>query len=116
MSKGRVIGGCGAVGPNGSWLVDVREPDIEMDVWEVQVKGTPCSASFEISVIRLSDTHGHASWGWFGEKKLLISHNGGPCTWPLTRQVWDKQIKLAQEVSDELNYAEFKVIHTKGKE
>lgn len=74
-----------------------------MSKWEVQVKGKKCSASFEISVIMSDNESGHVSWGWFGGTKLLITHNGGPCPWPLTEKVWDKMILLAHEVANELN-------------
>ncbi len=73
------------------------------DRWKVQVKGRKCSKGFEISVIKQSNKHGQASWGWFDKTKLLISHNGGPCDWPLTSIVWDKMIVLAHEVANELN-------------
>jgi hypothetical protein len=71
--------------------------------WEIQIKGKAESSSFEISVIREDYIHGHRSWGWFDDNKLLISHNGGPCMWPLIQTVWDKMIVLAQEVAEELN-------------
>lgn len=71
--------------------------------WEVNVKGNKGSNDFEISVLRKNNEHGHASYGWFDKNKLLITHNGGPCEWPLTAIVWDKMIKLAHEVADELN-------------
>jgi len=74
--------------------------------WEVQIKGKPDSSAFEISVIRSDFLHGHNSWGWFDENKLLISHNGGPCIWPLVRIAWDKMIVLAQSVADDLNMIE----------
>ncbi len=71
--------------------------------WVVNIKGKAGSASFEISVVRDDNEHGKSSYGWFGEDKLLISHNGGPCRWPLIPLVWDKMVKLAHEVADELN-------------
>lgn len=74
--------------------------------WHVQVKGGPMEPGFEISVIRDDYAHGHASWGWFDENKILISHNGGPCRWPLIPLVWDKMLRLAREVADELNACE----------
>jgi hypothetical protein len=76
------------------------------DLWEVEAKGECCSSSFEISVIRKSNEHGHRSFGWFDDTKLLISHNGGPCRWPLTEKIWDKMIVLAEEVAAELNAEE----------
>ncbi len=80
---------------------------MQEDKWEVQIKGEKCGESFEISVIRESNEHGHRSWGWFDETKLLICHNGGPCHWPLTEKVWDKMVKLADEVATGLNAEEF---------
>ena len=71
--------------------------------WEVEVKGDKCGESFEISVIRKNNVHGHLSRGWFDKDKLLISHNGGPCHWPLIEPVWDRMIILAEEVAAELN-------------
>lgn len=72
--------------------------------WQVQIHGGPESRSFEISVVNTQaiERH-HKGYGWFDNNKLLITHNGGPCSWPLTKQVWDKQVELAQVVADELN-------------
>lgn len=74
------------------------------DRWVPNVKGGPDKGSFEIAVLRESNEHGKRSYGWFDENKLLISHNGGPCHWPVTQAVWDKLMKVAQEVANELNY------------
>lgn len=73
------------------------------DPWKVHVFGAAESSSFEISVVRTSNTHGQRSYGWFGEAKLLISHNGGPCMWPVTKAVWTRLLRVAQETADELN-------------
>lgn len=82
------------------------EPEPDLGPWEVQIKGKPCSGTWEISVIRQGNLHGHESWGWIDENKLLISHNGSPCHWPLIRPVWDRMVQTAQEVCQELNTAE----------
>ena len=74
-----------------------------MNKWIVNVKGKANSSSFEISVVREDNAHGIRSYGWFDDTKLLISHNEGLCCWPLTERIWDKMIKLANEVADELN-------------
>ena len=74
--------------------------------WIVNVKGKANSGSFEVSVVRSGNVHGALSYGWFGEDKLLISHNGGPCRWPLVPLVWDKMIDVAKEVALELNGAD----------
>jgi hypothetical protein len=71
--------------------------------WVVDVKGSWDNPSFEISVLRDDNAHGKRSYGWFGENKLLISHDGGPCRDPVTKKVWDKLIRVAHEVADEMN-------------
>lgn len=71
--------------------------------WEVHTKGAAGEQTFEICVIRSDNEHGKKSYGWFGDDKLLITHNGGPCHWPITQRVWDGSVKLAQEVANELN-------------
>lgn len=71
--------------------------------WSVHTKGGPNQEAFEICVIRKGNSHGRISYGWFGEDKLLISHNGGPCRWPVTRLTWDELIKAAERVAEELN-------------
>lgn len=78
----------------------------ETGKWLVQVFGKKCSRSFEISVVREDHHIGRKSWGWFDKNKLLISHNGGPCHWPLKEIVWDKMIRLAEDVANELNEEE----------
>ena len=74
--------------------------------WEVQIFGERCSGSWEISVVRSDNDHGRRSWGWFDERKLLISHNGGPCRWPVKGFVFDQQVALAEEVARRLNNGE----------
>lgn len=73
------------------------------DLWKVNVFGKANSSSFEISVLRSSNRHGQRSYGWFDDTKLLISHNGGPCHWPVTERVWAKLIQVAEEVAEEMN-------------
>lgn len=71
--------------------------------WKVQIKGIRCSRSWEISVVRIDNHHGQRSWGWFDETKMLVSHNGGPCHWPICGFVWDEQVRIAGELCDHLN-------------
>lgn len=71
--------------------------------WEVNVKGAAGEQSFEISAVRSDNEHGKRSYGWFDDKKLLISHNGGPCRWPVTQFVWDRLVKVAEETAAHLN-------------
>lgn len=72
--------------------------------WVVHTKGGPNKPSFEIAVIRDDNEHGKRSYGWFDENKLLISHNGGPCRWPLTAPIWDRLIAAAAAEADRLNH------------
>ncbi len=74
--------------------------------WMVGIKGAPGKSSFEISVLRKNNLHGIRSYGWFDNDKLLITHNGGPCHWPLIQIVWDAQVKLAYEIAAQLNAKE----------
>ncbi len=72
--------------------------------WEVDIKGGAGQKCFEISVLRSDYALGKRSYGWFyDDRKLLISHNGGPCSWPVTQSVWDRLVRVAHEVADELN-------------
>jgi hypothetical protein len=72
--------------------------------WQVQIHGEAESSHFEISIVNTQAIdRAQRHYGWFNHNKLLITHNGGPCHWPLTKLVWDKQVKLAQEVADHLN-------------
>ena len=75
--------------------------------WEVNTKGGPGQEAFEIAVLRADNRHGKASYGWFDDRKLLISHNGGPCRWPVTQRVWEKLVCVAEEVAAELNALEW---------
>ena len=80
--------------------------DVCSGAWEVHTKGAADEEGFEIVVIRADNEHGKRSYGWIDENKLLISHNGGPCRWPVISTVWDRLLKVAQEVADELNASE----------
>lgn len=70
-------------------------------IWISVVKGSP-DDGFEISVAK-SSAHGVKSWGWFGEDKILISHSGTSGDIKIPQRVWDKLIKIANEVRDEMN-------------
>ena len=71
--------------------------------WSVDVKGSRKSGSWEISVVRNSNEHGFKSYGWFDEDKILVSHNGGPCHWPIPKAVWDGNMKIAEDLCESLN-------------
>jgi hypothetical protein len=81
---------------------------INTDLWHVHTKGEPNTCYWEICVIKESDRHGHKSYGWFGETKLLISDSGGPCKNIVSEMIWNKLVKVAQEVAEELNKQENK--------
>ena len=77
-----------------------------MKNWQIQIHGGPNESSFEISVINPnaeSFFEAQRHYGWFNQNKLLISHNGGPCRWPVNDNVWKKLVKIAREVENELN-------------
>ena len=76
------------------------------NLWEVHVKGKKCSTSFEISVIRKNDVHGHESWSWLGSDTKLLICEGRDAG--LIELVWDKMIVLAEETAAELNDKERK--------
>lgn len=77
-----------------------------MSKWIVHTKGGSDQSSFEIAVVREDNRHGISSYGWFDQNKLLISHNGGPCRWPVTKSVWGRLVAVAQAEADALNSAE----------
>lgn len=74
-----------------------------MAKWLVQVKGDPNGARWEISVVREDNDHGRASWGWFDQNKLLVSHNGGPCDWPLAPGLGALMVEVAERLAAHLN-------------
>lgn len=78
--------------------------------WVVIVHGKPNDGddwgSFEISVVRNNYDLGKRSCGWFNKNKLKISGSGGHSHTPVTQKVWDKLIKVAHEVANELNEEE----------
>ena len=83
--------------------MDVKETNDPALPWIVQVKGEKCSESWEISVVRRDNKHGQDSWGWFDDTKLLVSHNGGFCKWPICEFVWDRHMQTANDLCDKLN-------------
>ena len=74
--------------------------------WVVQVFGERCSKNWEISVVKADNAHGRRSWGWFGDDKLFVNHNGGPCHWPVCGFVWDESIRVANDLCRRLNAGE----------
>lgn len=70
--------------------------------WVVEVKGDH-KTGWEISVVRKDNAHGALSWGWFDERKILISHNGGPCRWPIPKCVFDANVEIAEQICAALN-------------
>lgn len=93
-----------------SGLSDEPKPNgTSAGIWEVNVLGKKCSRCWEISVVRKDNAHGHRSMGWFDDTKLLVSHNGGPCSWPIVEFVWDEQARIAHELCDKLNSGEIPI-------
>ena len=81
------------------------------NLWVSQVLGDPNGDSWEISVVRKDREHGRGrrSWGWFGDDKLLISHNGGPCHWPLAPGLGVQMVRIAKEYAARLNAEEAEI-------
>lgn len=75
--------------------------------WKVQVLGNGSQRSgWEISVVHVDNEHGQQSYGWFGDMKYLVGHNGGPCNDYVCSFVWDGLLKLAEELCQKLNDGE----------
>lgn len=84
----------------------MTHPSREAIQWRVQVFGERCGKDWEISVVRVDNEHGQRSWGWIGPEKLLVSHGGRPCAWPVCGYVWDMQLRIAEELCRRLNKGE----------
>ena len=74
--------------------------------WVVDVKGKPDGDTWEIAVIRESDSFGLQSWGWFSKDKLLVSHSGGPWNWPLAPGLGSVMVQIAKDYAAKLNAEE----------
>lgn len=85
---------------------DKAEENSNLPEWSVEVKGEAGSRDWEISVVRKGNSHGRSSWGWFDKNKILISHNGGPCHWPIPKYVFYENVRIAEEVCRKLNNGE----------
>lgn len=68
----------------------------KIKTWVVNVIGKPDNNS-EISVIRDIDWQGKRAHGYISDTKLLI------CSGHISKVVWGKLIKAANEVANELN-------------
>ncbi len=71
-------------------------------MWIVDTKGKP-GGIFEISVLQDNNEHGTHSDGWFGKDKVYISGSGGPCMDTVDKRIWDKLVKVAKEICEEMN-------------
>lgn len=86
--------------------------NVSQDPWIVHVKGNVDGGSFEICVARTSNDMAKRSWGWFEQDKLLISHNGGPCDWPLAPGLGNFMIEVANRYCDMLNRGQMPKINS----
>lgn len=84
------------------------EKDAQCGIWLVSTKGGPNQPDFEIAVVRANNVHGFNSYGWFDPNdKRLISHSGGPCSWPIDDQeTWDDLVSVANQLAIRLNKKE----------
>lgn len=69
--------------------------------WVVNVIDGPPEDCGEISVLRNDNAHGKKSYGWFGDRKILIYHQDHHCS-----RVWKLQLALARKIADEMNQDE----------
>ena len=46
------------------------------EVWEFQIKGDFEGRGYELSAIRKDNGHGHRSWGWGGDDKIITFSSG----------------------------------------
>lgn len=74
----------------------------QTDPWIIDVKGKP-NANFEITVLRQSNKHGKASYGWCGENKLYIAGSGGPCHDKVCEPVFNALVHVAKCLAKFLN-------------
>ena len=73
--------------------------------WVMHTKGGPNKTTFEIAVVWSEFEHGFRSYGWYGDSKYLITHNGGPCKDPIDGYVWDECVKVAIRFAARMNAA-----------
>jgi hypothetical protein len=74
--------------------------------WITQVFGKRNSAHWEISVVREDNKHGRRSWGWFDDRKIMISSSVPHSDWTIPGYVFDQQVKIAGEIARRLNAGE----------
>lgn len=72
-------------------------------MWLAQTLGDPNGKLWEISVVREDNDLGRRSLGWFNDQKLLISHSGSPCRWPLAPGLGPIMVEIANRYCDFLN-------------
>jgi hypothetical protein len=79
-------------------------------VWEVLIKGEAVTedsedddseAGFEISLVRPDNKHGHDSWGWSGDDKIILFDYNGVCGSQTAR--FDEAVEFANRVCTMLN-------------
>jgi hypothetical protein len=72
--------------------------------WEVHVLGE-CNPDrgWEISVVKKDNKHGHDSYGWFGEDKIMVGECGYPCSRAVAKYLWEQQMNIAHELTTLLN-------------
>jgi len=81
----------------------MSEENTQEKEWLPQVFGDPNTKSWEISVVHRDNKHGRKSWGWFDERKILISHNDGPCHCQLGRGLGPLMVEIANRYASYLN-------------
>ena len=70
--------------------------------WILGLKGN-LERGFEISVLRENNRHGIASWGWYGEAKLLVCTAEPDST---NQLVFDELLSAARRIAERMNVEE----------
>lgn len=72
--------------------------------WQVNVKGC-WDDHFEITLVCAGDEHSKKSWGWYGERKRVISYHGSPYSKGsgMSPEVFGELLLVAKRECDRLN-------------
>jgi len=73
-----------------------------MNKWIIDSKGIYGDNTWEISVLKESNTCGKESYGRFGPHKLYISA-GNNVQQKVNKEVWTKLVRTASDIANDLN-------------
>ena len=69
--------------------------------WTLHIFGSP-KQGHEISIVRETNRHGIASWGWEGPNKIVVSSNSNK----IPEEVFNEIVKTARSLVDKKNKKE----------